>query len=303
SVIFESSSSLATIGSSAFQNCSSLTSITIPNTVTSIAGSAFCGCTNLDSVIFESSSSLATIGSSAFENCKDLTVITIPSEVTIISSYAFSGCIALATVTFKGTTAPTFGSGSFLNLKSGAIAYVPAGSIGTGKYDHNAYPFIINSPLTLTESAADSTGSGTSRPLTPDEWVNLNLDMGQLVNHHGATSTGFLGMLYDNSMLRIPDSSGLIYWNEKLTLQIYGANFVTEHFLFSDEIGAKVAAMSSVEYVNFLYSTLFARVPDADGYNNWLSYLNGGFSKEETLRAFLNNEEWINICTLFNVTP
>ncbi|MEI7990407.1 MAG: DUF4214 domain-containing protein [Chloroflexota bacterium] len=130
---------------------------------------------------------------------------------------------------------------------------------------------------------------------------NLNID--QLLNHYGATPTGFLGMLYDNSMLRIPDSSGLNYWNEQLAGGVFGANQVVEHFLFSDEIGAKVAAMSSVEYVNFLYSTLLDRLPDTDGYNNWLNYINSGFFKEETLRAFLNNEEWINICKLFNVTP
>jgi len=109
-----------------------------------------------------------------------------------------------------------------------------------------------------------------------------------LVNHYGATSTGFLEMLYDNSMQRIPDTSGLNYWNEQLANNVFGA---------------KVAAMTGEEYVNFLYSTLFARVPDTDGYNNWLGYINSGYSKEETLRAFLNNEEWINICKLFNVTP
>ena len=146
-------------------------------------------------------------------------------------------------------------------------------------------------------------GGTAAVPITPDEWVDLNLDMGQLVNHYGATSTGFLGMLYDNSMQRIPDTSGLNYWNEQLTGGVFGANKVVEHFLFSDEIGAKVAAMTNEEYVSYLYTTLLSRNSDTDGYNNWLGYINSGFSKEETLRAFLNNEEWINICKLFNVTP
>jgi hypothetical protein len=158
-------------------------------------------------------------------------------------------------------------------------------------------------PIVITITEAPASVLAAPRPLTPDEWVDLNLNMGQLVDHYGATSLGFLGMLYDNSMQRIPDAPGLNYWNEQLTGGVFGANFVVEHFIFSDEIGAKVAAMSNSEFINFLYSTLFARVPDTDGYNNWLSYMNNGFSKEETLRAFLNNEEWINICKLFNVTP
>ena len=156
----------------------------------------------------------------------------------------------------------------------------------------------------LTSNPAGSSGSSSaSRSLTPDEWIAQNHNIDDLQNQYGATPKGFLGMLYDNSMQRIPDESGLIYWNEKLNLQIFGANFVAEHFLFSDEIGAKVAAMTNEDYVNYLYTTLLSRNSDTDGYNNWLSYLNSGFSKEETLRAFLNNEEWINICKLFNVTP
>ena len=255
-------------------------------------------------------STVETIGGFAFSSCTGLTSIIIPSRVTSIGANAFNGCSELATVTFEGVTAPNFGTNtnSFFNIALNAIAYVPAGTIGTGlgQYDSTKYPFSGSRPLTLTESPADSPdlgGSSTPRALTPDEWVDLDLNIEQLLNHYGATPTGFLGMLYDNSMLRIPDTSGLNYWNEQLTGGVFGANQVLEHFIFSDEIGTKVAAMSNSDFINFLYSTLFARVPDTAGYNNWLSYINSGFSKLETLKAFLNNEEWINICTLFNVTP
>ena len=330
SVTFAPTSTLDTISNSAFYNCWGLTSITIPSGVTIIDADSFYGCNHLTSVSIPQGvtsiglrafsgctiltsvtipSIVTSIGASAFFNCWGLTSITIPSSVITIGNYAFSGCKNLAEVTFKRAAAPTFGTESFGTvgrdvgddpIAANAKAYVPAGSTG---YINTSYPFISDNPLKLTVAGSDSPASGGSGTLTPDEWVTKNLNIDQMVAHYGATSTGFLGMLYDNSMQRIPDSSGLIYWNEKLNLHIYGANFVVEHFLFSDEIGAKVAAMSSVEYVNFLYSTLFARVPDADGYNNWLGYLNGGFSKEETLRAFLNNQEWISICNLFNVTP
>jgi len=300
-------SGLYWIGNSAFQGCILLTSIDIRGAVQYINQSTFNGCSGLTSITIPST--VKEIKTSAFYRCTGLTSITIPSGVTYIGNGAFWDCSELAIVTFKGAAAPEFDANSFKNVKADAIAYVPAGSINvTGGYYNNRnatddYPFYNDSPLTLKVSGSGSGGSGTPRSLTPDEWVTQNLNMGQLVNHYGATSTGFLGMLYDNSMLRIPDTSGLNYWNEKLNLQIYGANFVAEHFLFSDEIGAKVAAMTNEEYVNFLYTTLLSRNSDTDGYNNWLGYLNSGFSKEETLRAFLNNEEWINICKLFNVTP
>jgi len=291
-------SGLYWIGNYAFQGCTLLTSIDIRGAVQYINQGTFRGCTGLTSITIPNT--VKEIKTSSFYGCTGLTSITIPSTVTSIGSGAFWNCSELAIVTFKGATAPEFVADSFKNIKADAIAYVPVGSTG---YTDNVYPFGTGNPLKLTESGSGSSGSDSSRPLTPDEWVTQNLNMGQLVNHYGATPAGFLGMLYDNSMLRIPDTSGLNYWNEQLNLRIFGANQVVEHFLFSDEIGDKVAAMTSVEYVNFLYNTLFARVPDADGYNNWLSFLNGGFSKEETLMAFLNNEEWINICKLFNVNP
>ena len=274
-------SNVTSIVGQAFQNCTALTSIAIPSGVTSIELKVFMNCTSLTSITIPSG--VTSIGASAFSGCTSLTSITVTSKVTSISNNSFSGCTNLAEVNFKRESAPTFGANSFLNIKSGAIANVPAGSTG---YINTIYPFIGGNPLKL--EIADSPSSGGPSALTPDEWVDLNLDIDQLVNHYGATSTGFLEMLYDNSMQRIPDTSGLNYWNEQLANNVFGA---------------KVAAMTGEEYVNFLYSTLFARVPDTDGYNNWLGYINSGYSKEETLRAFLNNEEWINICKLFNVTP
>jgi hypothetical protein len=58
--------SVTSIGGSAFYGCTGLTSITIPNSVTSIGGSAFYVCTSLTSVTFATGSDITTFGSSAF---------------------------------------------------------------------------------------------------------------------------------------------------------------------------------------------------------------------------------------------
>lgn len=81
--------SVTKIGFQAFTGCN-LTSVTIPNSVTSIGGQAFNGC-SLTSVIIPNS--VTSIGESAFYNCKYLTSIDIPNSVTHIGSCAFSGCI------------------------------------------------------------------------------------------------------------------------------------------------------------------------------------------------------------------
>jgi len=159
-------------------------------------------------------------------------------------------------------------------------------------------------PATAADIGSGSSGSSPApRVLTLDEWVVLNHSLDELLNQYGTSSTGFVKMLYDNCLLRRPDESGLNSWDEQLKNNVFGANFAVENFIFSDEIGAKVAAMTNDEYVTFLYSTLFNRIPDDTGYNDWLNYMNSGSSKEETLKEFLNSIEWISICNLFNITP
>ena len=70
--------------------CSGLTSITIPNSVTSIGEGAFYGCSGLSSVII--GNSVTSIEKQAFCNCSGLTSIEIPNSVTSIGGYAFSDC-------------------------------------------------------------------------------------------------------------------------------------------------------------------------------------------------------------------
>ena len=84
------------IGDYAFKNCSSLTSVNIPSSVTEIGYAAFVGCSSLTSVNI--SSSVTKIGEHAFSDCSSLTSVNIPSSVTEIGEYAFSGCSSLTSV-------------------------------------------------------------------------------------------------------------------------------------------------------------------------------------------------------------
>ena len=84
------------IGNNAFQNCSSLTSVTIGNSVTSIGGRAFYGCSGLTSIIIPDG--VTSIGSSAFENCDGLRTVTIGNSVMSIGERAFYGCSSLTSI-------------------------------------------------------------------------------------------------------------------------------------------------------------------------------------------------------------
>ena len=81
--------SVSSIGASAFNGCSGLTSVTIPDSVIIIGVNAFGQCVNLTNIVL--SNSLTGISSGMLNSCISLNGITIPNGVTTIDGYAFSG--------------------------------------------------------------------------------------------------------------------------------------------------------------------------------------------------------------------
>ena len=93
--------SVTSIGGYAFTGCSGLTSVTIGNSVTSIGDFAFNECRGLTSVTIPNS--VTSIGSGAFCDCSGLTSVTIPNSVTTIGGYAFRNCSGLTSVTIPNS--------------------------------------------------------------------------------------------------------------------------------------------------------------------------------------------------------
>ena len=107
--------SVKSIGYKAFDACSSLASVTIPNSVTSIGGYAFSGCSTLASVTI--GNSVTSIGAYAFRACMSLASVTIPNSVTSIGDYAFTNCSSLTSFTV-GDLVRNIGTGVFSNCSS-----------------------------------------------------------------------------------------------------------------------------------------------------------------------------------------
>jgi hypothetical protein len=100
--------SITSIGASAFENCIGLTSIEIPNSVQIIEKSTFEGCTGLASVIIPNS--ISTIKDYAFRNCSELKEIVIPESVESIGVGVFDGCTNLENIYFHSN--PSIGTGA-----------------------------------------------------------------------------------------------------------------------------------------------------------------------------------------------
>ena len=111
-----------TIYDNAFNNCNSLQSITIPDSVTSIGKYTFYYCTSLRSITIPDS--VTRIGHDAFENCTSLQSVTIPDSVTWIGDDAFRNCTSLQSITIPdGVT--RIGYGAFDNCSSLRSVTIP----------------------------------------------------------------------------------------------------------------------------------------------------------------------------------
>ncbi len=114
--------SVTSIGYGAFSDCSSLTSVTIPNYVTSIGSQAFWHCSSLTSVTI--GNSVASIGYGAFSSCRSLTSVTIPNSVTSIGFGAFEDCLSLTSIDIPNSVT-SIGSYAFNFCRSLTSVTIP----------------------------------------------------------------------------------------------------------------------------------------------------------------------------------
>lgn len=102
----------------AFAYCEGLTSITIPNGITSIGDSAFVNCKNIADITFAQNSKLTRIGEKAFGNCSGFTYITIPDSVTSIEDSAFLACTRMMFIEFDRNSELTrIGNNAFMSCE------------------------------------------------------------------------------------------------------------------------------------------------------------------------------------------
>ena len=162
------------IGSGAFSGCTELTSVTIPDGVTSIGMNAFYGCRSLTSVTIPGS--VMNILESAFSHCSGLTSVTIYNGVISIGKYAFSECTALTSVTIPNSVS-SIGEYAFNRCKGLTSVTILHGVTSIGKYAFSGCTALtsvtIPSSITIIEENTFNGCSGLTSVTIPNSVTSI----------------------------------------------------------------------------------------------------------------------------------
>ena len=244
--------SVTFISDLAFANCSNLTNISIPNSVTSIGSSAFEYCTSLKSITLPSS--LRTISQALFFDCSQLTTIQIPDSVSSILAYAFYNCRNLKTIRIPVSV--TFIESYAFDGCPNSMTVTYSGS--KKQWDSiTGTDELLNNPLVCNQLEATFTADGTTlaEPQTINRGEKFTEPAAPSKENH--TFAGWYNgdekFDFDADTTKAPNVLNLV---AKWDINKYTVQFVSEHGSFEDQ---------TIEHGK-LIETDKLTIPEVEGY-------------------------------------
>lgn len=195
---------LMTVGDRAFYNCTNVTKLTFPDAITTIGDEAFYNCSSVTEVTV--GSKLKSIGTSAFQKCGSFTAILLPDNFTTMGASAFEDCKKL-TVAKLGNSLTAVPEKAFKNCISLSEMTVPATSVSIGDqafYNDAALAVItMNEGLKTIGNEVFWNNSGVRTFTIPGTVTSIGTN-----SFYGCTST---------SVLRFKDGEGTLTIDTKKT--------------------------------------------------------------------------------------
>ncbi|MCR5617552.1 MAG: DUF4214 domain-containing protein, partial [Clostridiales bacterium] len=277
---------------SAFNGCYNLTSVTIPDGVTTIGAYAFSYCNNLKKVVIPES--VNEIGYAAFDSCPVTIYCATGSYAQTYAETKGKSYKCWVTVQYETNGGTAVAS---QQLWVGEPATKPADPTKTGysfggwykdsactkAYDFNS---AVTDYITLY-------AKWTAKPTTPpDDPITTPSDEGGF--------EAFVERLYVVALNRASEPDGKAFWCEHVgNGDLTGAACANE-FLLSKEFNDR--NLSDEDFLKVLYKTFFNRnaEDDPDGFNFWMNSLKTQ-GRDVVVDCFINSTEWCNVCASYGV--
>ena len=221
---------VTSIGRRAFGDCTGLTNITIPNSVIEIGWHAFYDCANLKSITIPDS--VISIGGCAFNNCTSLTSVTIPDSVTSIDYPAFVGCTSLTAINVAtGNQNYVSANGVLYNKNKTTIKCYPAGKKdknykildGVKGIDDSAFKDCISLTSISIPSSVTDIGYDAFSDCTSLTSITIPDSVTSIGNYAflGCTSLTAINVATGNK--NYVSLNGILYNKNKTTIKCYPA--------------------------------------------------------------------------------
>lgn len=266
--------SVTSIPDAAFVNCSELTNISIPNSVTYIGLSAFSSCTSLKSITLPSS--LRSISEALFFGCSQLTTIQIPDSVSSIQAYAFYNCGKLETIRIP-VSVTSIGDYAFDGCPSSMTVTYSGSKTQWDAITKGSYNGVLENKLVCNKLEATFTADGTTfaQPQTINRGGKFTEPAKPSKENH--TFAGWYNgnekFDFDADTTNAPNVLELV---AKWDINKYTVQFVSDHGSFADQ---------TIEYGGTI-DTGKLTIPTVEGYtfDGWYTEDNTKFDFTQPIK-------------------